>query len=341
MNGKTMHLEGVLGQPRVVRQLEGELNAGRLAHAYVFVGPKGVGRSTTAKALFLALNCVSPEDGAPCGACLTCRRMAAGAHEDFLVLAPPSGSASAQIKVEEVRQVIRTMSFSPFAGGWRMVLIKEAGHLNPTSANVLLKTLEEPPPKNVLVLTVEDAAELLPTLVSRCRRVNFQPLEEALVAQELIRRQVEPDAARLKAAMSTGSLGRALELEEEQLGDDLKSLLEHLANPAGPLEDWAFAEQTVAAFRGGEFIDRRGLAEALGLWALYFRDQAVAAAGREGTALLPLPRGAGQKALDSSAAAEGFVRVRRAQSLILQNASPELAVTVLLQELAGLGGQGG
>ena len=325
-----------MGQPRVVRQLAAELNAGRLAHAYVFVGPQGTGRATAAKALFQAANCLNPAEGAPCGACGPCHRLAAGTHEDFLVLAPSTDSASAQIKVEEVREVIRTMGFAPFAGGWRMVLIKEAGRLNPFSANALLKTLEEPPPKNILVLTVEDPAELLPTLVSRCRRVNFRPLDEALVAEELIRRKVDPKAARLKAALSNGSLGRALTLDQERMAGDLGRLRGYLAGPAGPLQDWTFAEETVAPFRGGEFLDRRGLAEALGLWALYFRDQAFSAADRAQAALMPPEEGRGQR-LAMAAALKGFVGVRRAQARILQNAAPELTVAVLLQELSRLG----
>jgi DNA polymerase III subunit delta' len=325
-----MRLSGVLGQDRAKAKLEAELKAGRLAHAYLFVGPEGCGRGTLALALFKALNCEQKEAEEPCGECGPCRRALAGQHEDLLVLAPPEGQASAQIKVEEVREVIRTLSFAPYGGGTRLVLIREAEHLNPTSANVLLKTLEEPPPDNLIVLTVKDAKGILPTLVSRCRRVNLMPLEPGLIAAELEKRGLEPDAAALKAAMSGGSLGRALQMDESQLATDLDRMVERLAAKDGSVANWTFAEQMVREFRGAT-IDREGLSNALDLLAVYFRDQAVSASGRPQGALLPR---SGQD-FDLKAATQGFTEVRRAQARILGNASPELALTVLLNRLRG------
>jgi DNA polymerase-3 subunit delta' len=275
-----MRLEGVVGQRHALRQLSAELNAGRLAHAYLFVGPKGVGRSTTAKALFAAMNCRESAAETPCGVCGHCHRLNKGTHEDFITLAPPTDAASAQIKVEEVREVMRTLSFAPFAGGKRMVLIKNAGHLNPTSSNALLKTLEEPPPNNVLVLTVQDPKDILPTLVSRCRRVNFTPLDTSLVVEQLINKGVDPQAASLKAAMGSGSLGRALELDQEQLRGELERLKVHLGKAGGPLIDAGLAEELVAEHRGPQRIDRQGLAESLDLWAQLYRDQAVIGRGQ-------------------------------------------------------------
>jgi DNA polymerase-3 subunit delta' len=326
-----VRLDGLLGQKRAQTQLEAELESGRLAHAYLFVGPKGTGRATAARALFKSINCEQRQADRPCGVCANCHRLQAGTHEDFVVMAPPSGAPSAQIKVDEVRQAIRTLSFAPFAGGTRLVLIREAGHLNPTSANVLLKTLEEPPPNNILVLTVQDPAQLLPTLVSRCRRVNFAPLDTALVAEELTRRGIEPRGARLRAALSGGSLGRALDLDEEALSQELERLRRHLDSKAGPMQDWAFAEEVVADYRGAA-LDRQGLADALELWAQFFRDLAVTAAGRPDTVMLPrdlLPPA------PLAESAEAYVQVRRAQSQILANASPELVLVVLLGSLQG------
>jgi DNA polymerase-3 subunit delta' len=326
-----VRLAGLEGQPRARAQLEAELAAGRLAHAYLFVGPAGTGRGTAARALMAAVNCQQREAAQPCGACGPCRRLAAGSHEDFLELAPPAGAASAQIKAEEVREAIRTISFPPFAGGTRVVLIRRAGNLNPTSANVLLKTLEEPPPGNILVLTVQDAREVLPTLASRSRRVRFAPLAAETIAAELEARGTEPRAARLKAALAGGSLGRALELDQQRLAGELERLTGRLAEGGGPAGDWAFAEELVSQHRG-QYIDREGLAEALELLAVHFRDRAVAAAGRPGAALLPF--GGGE--LTVAAAAEAFGLVRRAQGQILGNAAPELAVTVLLGRLREL-----
>ena len=235
-----------------------------------------------------AANCEDPAGGAACGKCGSCRRLASGNHEDFVVLEPPHDSPSAQIKVEQVREVIHTMSFAPFAGGWRMVLIRMAGHLNQASSGALLKILEEPPPKNIMVLTVQDPAEVLPTLVSRCRRVNFAPLAPELIASELEKQGVDPDSARLKAAMSAGSLGRALELDQESLSGELDRLVKHLAAPGGPQKDWAFAESLISRHRGGERIDRQAIAGGLDLWCQYFRDRAVVL-GRKAPGGVPQP----------------------------------------------------
>lgn len=323
-----MRISGVIGQPRAIRQLEGELEAGRLAHAYLFAGPEGVGRATTAVALFAAANCESPTDGRACGSCGSCRRVTAGTHEDLIVLEPPSAARSSQIKVEAVREAIRATGFAPFAGGVRLILIKQAGHLNPASANALLKTLEEPPPNNILVLTVSDPKELLPTLVSRCRKVNFLPLNPEQIETELTRRGDGPDEARLKAGLAGGSLGRALGLDTVTLRRDLERLLARLAG-GGALEDWEFAEGLVGDHRGAGGIDREGISAALDLLALHFRDQAVSAAGRQAMACLP----GGAPAGDITTACTAFARVRRAQGQILGNAAPELALVVLLNQL--------
>lgn len=315
-------------------RLEDELAAGRLAHAYLFVGPQGVGRATTARALFQAANCQQKDAERPCGQCGPCHRFLAGTHEDLIVIAPPSDSPSAQIKVEQVREVIRTLSFAPFAGGVRMVIIKNAGQLNPASSGALLKTLEEPPPNNILVLTVQDPAEVLPTLVSRCRRVNFTPLAGELIREELVRRGDDPQAAGLKAATCGGSLGRALEIDQEALSQELEEFLRHLASRSGPLGDWSFAEELVGRFKGKQRMDRQGIAGALDLWAQYFRDQAALQAGREAEAPLAVH---GRAGMSMEQALEGFGQVRQAQNLVLANAAPELCLTVLLQRLRELG----
>lgn len=322
-------LKGVIGQQRAVAQLEAEAAAGRLAHAYMFVGPAGVGRTTTALALFQALNCEAPVDGGACGDCGSCRRAMTREHEDLIVLEPPSQAASSQIKVEEVRKAIRATGFAPFGGGYRMILIRRAENLNPASGNALLKTLEEPPPNNILVLTVGDAKELLPTLVSRCRKVAFKPLGQDIIAAELTRRGADPDTARLKAGLAGGSLGRALELEADQLREALARWLDHLAEGGQALDDWAFAEKLVGGMRRSTGLDRQGISQGLDLLALYFRDGAVRSAGRDQLALLPA--GGGPPSLDQACA--GFAGVRRAQGEILANAAPELALVVMMQGL--------
>ncbi|MBM4273469.1 MAG: DNA polymerase III subunit delta' [Deltaproteobacteria bacterium] len=221
----------ILGQERVLSYLKAAWKAGRLAHAYLFLGPEGVGKASVARALAAALNCTQPlpEDDA-CGKCPSCRRMAAGTHPDFLVISPEESKA--QIKIEYIREFRRLTAYPPLGGGWRVALIKPAEALtaqNDAAANALLKTLEEPPEWNLIILAATVEGDLLPTVVSRCQKLPFSPLPGPLVARELERRRnLTPPQAALLAALSGGSLGRALALDPEALLDQRRQVLADL-----------------------------------------------------------------------------------------------------------------
>jgi len=207
----------ILGQERVLRYLKAALGEGRLAHAYLFLGPEGVGKESVARALAAALNCEAPgEDGDACGGCPSCKRMAAGTHPDLHVIYPASEGRSPQIKIEQIREFRRLTAYAPVAGGWRVALIKPAEALNDEAANALLKTLEEPPPQHLLILTAGVEADLFPTVVSRCQKLAFTPLPYPLIQAELGRRGLDAAQAALLAALSGGSLGRVLALEPEE-----------------------------------------------------------------------------------------------------------------------------
>jgi DNA polymerase-3 subunit delta' len=208
----------ILGQKRVLGYLKAALSRGRLAHAYLFLGPEGVGKASIARALAAALNCSDPrEDGDACGMCPSCKRLAAGTHPDFLAIAPTSEGRQPQIKIEQIREFRRITAYPPVGGGWRVALIKPAETLNDAAANSLLKTLEEPPPQHLLILTAGVEADLFPTVVSRCQKLAFTPLPYPLITEELQRRGLSPSEAALMAALSGGSLGRALAMEPEEL----------------------------------------------------------------------------------------------------------------------------
>jgi DNA polymerase-3 subunit delta' len=208
----------ILGQERVLSYLRAALGRDRLAHAYLFLGPEGVGKASVARALAGALNCAEPrEDGDACGYCPSCKRLLAGTHPDFLVIAPTSKGRTPEILIEQIREFRRLTAYPPVGGGWRVALIKPAEALNDAAANSLLKTLEEPPPQNLIILTAGVEADLFPTVVSRCQKLAFTPLPYPLITQELIHRGQSPSQAALVAALSGGSLGRALALEPEDL----------------------------------------------------------------------------------------------------------------------------
>ena len=236
----------ILGQDWVVSHLKTAWLSGRRSHAYLFLGPGGVGKTATARALASALNCAQPEaDGDACGICPSCRRMAAGTHPDFLLITPEEGKT--QIKIEVIRELRRLTAYPPLGGGWRVVVIKPAEALsaqNDAAANALLKTLEEPPDRHLLVLSARGEADLLPTIVSRCHKLAFAPLPSALIIRELEKRRPLPRSqAALVAALSGGSLGRALALDPEELvrqRDQVLSDLDHINRGATSLVlEWA------------------------------------------------------------------------------------------------------
>jgi DNA polymerase III subunit delta' len=208
----------ILGQERVLGYLQAALRRGRLAHAYLFLGPEGVGKESVARALAGALNCAAPrDDGDACGVCPSCKRLLAGTHPDFHFIVPTSERRVPEIKIDQIREFRRVTAYPPVGGGWRLALIKPAEALNDAAANALLKTLEEPPPQNLLILTAGVEADLFPTVVSRCQKLSFTPLPYPVITQELLRRGISPSQAALLTALSGGSLGRALALEPEEL----------------------------------------------------------------------------------------------------------------------------
>jgi DNA polymerase III subunit delta' len=236
----------ILGQDWVVSHLKAAMLTGRLAHAYLFLGPAGVGKATMARAMAAALNCAqAAEDGDACGVCPSCKRLAAGSHPDLLVISPEEGKA--QIKIEVIRELRRLTDYPPLGGGWRVVLIKPAEALsiqNDAAANALLKTLEEPPAHHLLVLIARSEAELLPTIVSRCHKLAFAPLPSALIIRELeSRRGLPRSQAALVAALSGGSLGRALALDPEELVKQRDQVLTDLSRlqqgSASAVLEWA------------------------------------------------------------------------------------------------------
>jgi DNA polymerase-3 subunit delta' len=236
----------ILGQERALNYLKAALSRGRLAHAYLFLGPEGVGKESVARALAGALNCADPlEDGDACGVCPSCRRIIAGTHPDFLVISPTleSKGRTPGILIDQIREFRRLTAYPSVAGGWRVALIKPAEALTGEATSALLKTLEEPPPQNLLILTAQVEADLFPTIVSRCQKLVFTPLPYPLITQELIRRGQSPSQAALLAALSGGSLGRVLahspeELlrQRQQVLTDLKALSQGNATTA---LDWA------------------------------------------------------------------------------------------------------
>ncbi len=229
-------LAAVRHQATALAALASACESGRVAHAYLFWGPEGVGKTRTALGFAQRLLCT--EAAAPCGVCSTCNRVARLTHPDLHLVLPVlrtgnedprreldayaqdpyhclQAPRSATIGIERVRGLKLEASKTRVERGCRVIIIREAERMTPEAAQAALKLIEEPRADTFLVLTCTDPARLLPTILSRCQRLRFRALPSAFI-EEALRRKLELPAAqaRLVAALAEGSLSRALEYGE-------------------------------------------------------------------------------------------------------------------------------
>jgi len=197
----------VIGHEWPVELIQHGLATGRLSQSYLIVGPPRVGKTTLALYLARALNCVSAERR-PCGVCGACQKITKGLHPDVRVIDDPAGS----IGIEQIREIQREIGLAPFEGRHRVYVLCSFQQATLPAANCLLKTLEEPPSRVVLVLTAPEAEGLLPTIVSRCQVLHLRPLPVAQIQASLQSLfAVEAGKANLIARMSEGRMGWAIE----------------------------------------------------------------------------------------------------------------------------------
>lgn len=220
-----LKFSAILGQQKAKELLQSTVSCDKISHAFLFRGAAGVGKKTTAKAFAALINCLAPRNHEACGQCSSCRKLKAGSHPDFMVVQPEG----AGIKINQVRELRQALTFPPYEGRFRVVLLTDVHTMRREAANSLLKTLEEPPPDTVLILTGEEATGILPTIVSRCQVIPFYPLPVEMVAEALAQtRDLAPEPARTLAAVAEGSLGRAELLLETDLLTVRQEIIEKL-----------------------------------------------------------------------------------------------------------------
>jgi DNA polymerase-3 subunit delta' len=232
----------VRGHDSLIQIFEQAVRRGRLAHAYLFSGPPGVGKRLFAIELAKALLCENPPAGRleACDHCPSCVQIEAGTHPDFLAAGLPEGKH--EWPIEQMREVLNAFALKPARGKGKVAVLDDADDFNEESANCFLKTLEEPPPRSLLILIGTSPELQLATIVSRCQVVRFAPLPEPLVA-DLLRQQGIEDPALVHriARLSGGSPGRARALADPDLWAFRSTLLQALT--AAPIDSVSLAQK--------------------------------------------------------------------------------------------------
>ena len=213
--------DDVISQEHITTTLKNQITTGTAAHAYLFTGSRGTGKTTCAKILAMAVNCLHPVNGNPCLECAACREIADGSAVDIVEMDAASNNG-----VDDVRALRDEMSYTPVSCKYRVYIIDEVHMLSANAFNALLKTLEEPPEHVKFILATTELHKVLPTIISRCQRFDFRRINPADSVKRLLYVAgqegftLDEDAAELIAALSDGGMRDALSLLDRCMNTD-------------------------------------------------------------------------------------------------------------------------
>jgi len=285
--------EQILAQDVALDALRRAYLADRLPHGLLFAGPIGVGKGTTAAALAALFLCQKPQGEKPCGKCDSCRVFPSGNHPDYHIITKEliryhdktGKSKGIDLSINVLRpELIEPAGRKAVMGNGKVFVIEQAEMMNPQAQNGLLKTLEEPPGRTIIILLTDQPGCLLATVRSRCQTIPFAALPVAIVKEQLSKRGIAPDLAAWAATLSEGSLGESLRWIEDGIIPLAKELVEQLetianGNGAADLQEWfkkaaeSYAEKQLARdeLASKDQAMRQGYALYLRLAAQHFR----------------------------------------------------------------------
>ncbi len=326
---------GIIGHEHPIDLLRRSLAARRVRHAYLFTGPEHIGKTLLAQRFAQTLLCtnspdprIAPQD--PCNTCLSCRKVLHGNHPDVHIITRPKDKQF--ILIEQIRELQSDSSRKTLEGRRNIFIIPGAHEMNLQAANCLLKTLEEPEPDVVLLLTAPDAGLLLPTILSRVQQVPMHLLTSEQIRTALEQRwEVEPEEATLIAALAAGRMGWAIQaVEDDDLLTERKELLETLTGlpAASKVQRFEVAQRLSA--------DADKAHATLELWLLWWRDMLLAANKSLDLTVNVDMRDLLQEqaAKIGSAEAERMVQaILQTMEALEQNVNPRIALEVLMLDL--------
>ncbi len=335
-----MAFRDIKGQDRAVEFFRNSVNRDRLAHAYLFLGPQGVGKTSLAKNLAKFLNCENPlKRKCPCSgheqdlvvdccdACISCRKIEDFNHPDVHWIEP--GGRSGKISIDEIRSMQKEISLKTYEGRFKVFIIQDAHRMTEQAANSLLKTLEEPPGHSLIILTSTNISGLLPTTISRCQIIRFYPLEYERLKRILIENyRLQVNDAHFLSVASEGRIGRALSLKDQDTVSKKNRIIDQVFQ----------TKQRLLANDIFNIKNKRELNSQMGYLLNWYRDILISKAGLSTSSIINVDR---IKEIESRRShyslgelEQIIAKIDEAHRLIEQNVNPKIVLQVMLGSLA-------
>ncbi|MDO8525800.1 MAG: DNA polymerase III subunit delta' [Candidatus Omnitrophota bacterium] len=321
-----MSFKDIKGQDGAIEALKSSIRLNKISHAYMFIGPSGVGKKLAALNFAKALNCLGPKDEGSCDTCAQCKKIEAGNHPDVLISSPVKKDSS--FGIDKIRAITKDVGLKPYEGRKKVYILEGASSMTHEAQNALLKTLEEPFSESILILIAESPGALFPTIQSRVQRVRFFPIAANEISKILVDRyKLDKEKAEVLSRISSGELDRALKFNDEDFFRKRAHILDSLKPGAFPGPDF-------------EGLSKSDIRLVLDMMLTWYRDILVCKAACGRVELVNVDRAdiiRGQAAGSDLGALDNIInQIILTGSFLEQNANPKLAMGVLGISIAHL-----